>query len=54
MNERYISTKRLQEIFALSRQAAERLGIKADAKFKIGRSVRWDLEKIKKYLEVAR
>lgn len=50
MNEKYISTKRLQEIFSLSRQAAERLGNKAEAKIKIGRSVRWNLPKIEEYL----
>ena len=48
---RYMTTKELQAYTSLGRTAAEKLGITAGAKIKIGRSTRWDVVKVDEYMQ---
>ena len=45
-----ITTKELQEKLSCSRKVAERIGNQAEARFQIGRIVRWRIRDIEKYL----
>lgn len=46
-----VNTKELQTMLSCCRQTAEKIGKDAGARIQIGRSVRWKVENIKKYLK---
>ena len=46
-----VDTRGVQEALGVGRPAAEKIGKDAQACVRIGRLVRWDLNKIKKYIE---
>lgn len=50
-NPMYLNAERLAEALDCSRLTATRIGIAAGAKVKFGRCARYNVEKIKEYLE---
>lgn len=45
-----VTTDELMELLALSRRPAERIGEAAKAKRKIGRAVRWNVQRVQEYV----
>lgn len=47
----YLTTKQLQDLLHCCRSTAEKIGTDAGAKIRVGRMVRWDLDKIRTYMQ---
>ena len=45
-----ITTEELMDLLTLSRRPAEKVGEKAKAKRKIGRAVRWNVQRVQEYV----
>lgn len=45
-----ITTEELMELLSLSRRPAERIGEAASAKRRIGRAIRWNVQRVQEYV----
>lgn len=50
-NKLYVDVLTLADMLEMGRVSADRVGIAAEAKVKIGRSSRYNIEKVKAYME---